>query len=70
MLAAGDLPIPTNIPPWMGVAMFLVWAAVVVGAVTLFRIRRASRSARRRSRSGGEFAGKKRQIDRQLESGD
>ena len=47
VLAANDLPLPTDIPPWMGLTIILFWVGVVFTAVSLVRVRRAARSARR-----------------------
>ena len=46
-LAVGDLPLPTAIPPWMGLAIILFWVAIVWGAVVVLRWRRALRADRR-----------------------
>ncbi len=52
MLAAGDLPLETDLPWWMGLAIVLFWLAVVVVAVRILQARRAARMARRNQRSG------------------
>jgi hypothetical protein len=44
--AAGDLPLPTSIPPWMGLAIIGFWVAIVVIAVRVLRLRRALRAER------------------------
>lgn len=44
-LLAENLRLDPGIPPWMAFAMLVVWLALVVAAVSLWRYRRASRRA-------------------------
>lgn len=46
-LAAGDLPLPTSIPPFIGLAIVALWVAAVWGVVVVLRWRRALRAERR-----------------------
>ena len=71
VLGANDLPLPTNIPPWMGLAIILFWVGVVFTAVSLVRVRRAARAARgalvdHRSRRRRRANPQGRPLDRQL----
>jgi hypothetical protein len=71
VLGVNDLPLPTNIPPWMGLAIILFWVGVVFTAVSLMRVRGAARAARggiADHRSGRRRRAKPhgRPLDRQL----
>ena len=44
-ILAENLRLDPGIPPWMAFAMLVVWLALVVAAVSLWRYRRASRRA-------------------------
>jgi hypothetical protein len=46
LLAVGDLPLSTGLPPWMAAVMVLGWLALIVVAVGMLRWRRAVRADR------------------------
>jgi hypothetical protein len=73
MLAAGDLPLETDLPWWMGLAILAFWLAVVVVAVRILQARRAARMARRHQQSAAESRSRARTTEPnlpQLPSGD
>lgn len=63
-LATGDLPLPTAIPPWMGLAIIVFWVTLIWLGVGLLRWRRAIRADRLTT-----LAAPSSRPDRELEPG-